>query len=110
MNEPILEVRFYATNTGSEPVREWLKTLPDEERRLIGEDIKAVQYRWPVGMPQVRKLSGKVWEVRTHLPTRIARVLFVVKEGRMVLLHGFIKKTQATPQADIHLAESRVDF
>lgn len=76
MNEPILEVRFFATNTGSEPVREWLKTLPDVERRLIGEDIKAVQYRWPIGMPLVRKLSGKVWEVRTHLPTRIARVLF----------------------------------
>jgi len=110
MVEPILEVRFYATNTGGEPVREWLKALSSEERRQIGEDIKAVQYRWPVGMPLVRKLSGKVWEVRTHLPTRIARVLFVVKEGRMVLLHGFIKKTQATPLADIRLAESRIDF
>lgn len=110
MDTPILEVRFYATDSGSEPVREWLKLLPSEERRLIGEDIKAVQYRWPVGMPLVKKLSGKVWEVRTHLPTRIARVLFVVREGQMVLLHGFIKKTQATPQADIRLAESRIDF
>lgn len=110
MNEPILEIRFYATNTGGEPVREWLKTLSGEERWLIGEDIKAVQYRWPVGMPLVRKLSGKVWEVRTHLPTRIARVLFAVQEGRMVLLHGFIKKTQATPPADIRMAESRIDF
>lgn len=110
MDTPILEVRFYATDSGSEPVREWLKLLPSEERRLIGEDIKAVQYRWPVGMPLVKKLSGKVWEVRTHLPTRIARMLFVVKEGQMVLLHGFIKKTQATPQADIRLAESRIDF
>lgn len=110
MDEPILEVRFYATNTGGEPVREWLKALPGEERRLIGEDVKAVQYRWPVGMPLVRKLSRNIWEVRTHLPTRIARVLFAVKGGRMVLLHGFIKKTQATLQADIRLAESRVDF
>lgn len=110
MDTPILEVRFYATDSGSEPVREWLKSLPGEERRLIGEDIKAVQYRWPVGMPLVKKLSGKIWEVRTHLPTRIARMLFVVREGQMVLLHGFIKKTQATPQADIRLAESRIDF
>lgn len=110
MDTPILEVRFYATDSGSEPVREWLKLLPSEERRLIGEDIKAVQYRWPVGMPLVKKLSWKVWEVRTHLPTRIARMLFVVREGQMVLLHGFIKKTQATPQADIRLAESRIDF
>lgn len=110
MNEPILEVFFYATNTGSEPVRKWLKSLPREERLLIGEDIKAVQYRWPVGMPLVKKLSAKVWEVRTHLPTRIARVLFAVKDAQMVLLHGFIKKAQATPQTDIRLAESRVDF
>jgi phage-related protein len=61
-------------------------------------------------MPLVKKLSGKIWEVRSHLPTRIARMLFVVREGQMVLLHGFIKKTQATPQADIRLAESRIDF
>lgn len=111
MDEPILEVRFYATNTGCEPVREWLKTLPGEERKMIiGEDIKAVQFRWHVGMPLVRKLSGKVWEMRTHLPTRIARILFTVEKGRMVLLHGFIKKTQETPQADIRLAKSRIDF
>lgn len=77
---------------------------------MVGEDIKAVQFRWPLGMPLVRKLSGKVWEVRTQLPTRIARVLFTVKDGKMILLHGFIKKTQATPQDALHLAESRIDF
>jgi phage-related protein len=107
---PVLEVVFYATDSGAEPVREWLKELPAHERQAIGEDIKAAQFRWPLGMPLVRKLSGKVWEVRTNLPTRIARVLFTVKGKQMVLLHGFIKKTQTTPAQDIELAEKRIDF
>ena len=110
MAQPILEVRFFQTATGTEPVRDWLIALPVVERRMIGEDIKAVQFRWPLGMPLVRKLSAKVWEVRTQLPTRIARVLFTVKDGQMILLHGFIKKTQATPQDALRLAESRIDF
>jgi phage-related protein len=107
---PVLTVAFYSSETGNEPVREWLKELPAHERQEIGEDIKAVQFRWPLGMPLVRKLTGKVWEVRTQLPTRIARVLFTVKDSQMVLLHGFIKKTQATPSADVELAEKRIDF
>jgi phage-related protein len=84
--------------------------LPAHERQSIGEDIKAVQFRWPLGMPLVRKLSGKVWEVRTQLPTRIVRILFGVKDGQMVLLHGFIKKTQTTPDDDLRMAEKRIDF
>ena len=91
-------------------MRDWLKSLPADDRRAIGDDIKAVQFRWPLGMPLVRKLGGKVWEVRTRLPTRIARILFTVQAGTMVLLHGFIKKTQATLQDEIRLAESRIDF
>jgi phage-related protein len=107
---PVLNVVFYQTASGAEPVREWLKELPAYERQAIGEDIKAVQFRWPLGMPLVRKLTAKVWEVRTQLPTRISRVLFAVKGQHMVLLHGFIKKTQATPVQDIELAEKRIDF
>ncbi len=112
MTKPILNVFFYQSQSGVEPVREWLKSLPAQERFLIGEDIKTVQYRWPLGMPIVRLLSSKekVWEVRTHLPNRIARVLFTVFNEEMILLHGFIKKTQKTPQADLDLAISRIDF
>ena len=108
--KPVLSVAFYAAFSGDEPVRTWLKSLPAHERLAIGEDIKAVQFRWPLGMPLVRKLAGKLWEVRTQLPTRIARVLFTVKGDQMVLLHGFIKKTQATPAQDMALATSRIDF
>ncbi len=109
-SDPKLQVFFYQTPAGAEPVRDWLKALPAHERQSIGEDIKAVQFRWPLGMPLVRKLAGSVWEVRTQLPTRIARVLFTIKGERMVLLHAFIKKTQATPASEIALAQSRLDF
>jgi phage-related protein len=106
--EPILSVAFFRTETGREPVREWLKSLPREERRIIGEDIKTVQFGWPLGMPLVRKLAVGLWEVRSHLPGRITRVLFTTGEGRMVLLHGFIKKSRKTPAEDLELAKNRL--
>lgn len=102
-----LHVVFYRPATGNEPVREWLKDLPPEERRRIGEDIKTVQYRWPLGMPLVDHLGGGLWEVRTRLPTRIARTLFIVHREEIVRLHGFIKKTQRTPTEDRALALKR---
>lgn len=72
------------------------------------EDIKTVQYGWPLGMPLVRKMDKDLWEVRIHLQARIARVLFTVSDGKIVLLHGFIKKSQATPQPDLKLAKDRM--
>src|SRR6266536_2801097 len=92
--EPILSVAFFRTDSGNEPVREWLRSLSREERRLIGEDLKTVQFGWPLGMPLVRKLDKALWEVRARLPDRIARVILTVGEAQMVLLHGFIKKSQ----------------
>ena len=89
-------------------MREWLKSLPREERRIIGEDIKTVQFGWPLGMPLVRKLDKGLWEVCIRLPDRIARVLFTTGAGRMILLHGFIKKSQKTPQAELALAKTRL--
>ncbi len=106
--EPILDIRFYATELGAEPVREWLKLLPAIDRKVIGEDIKTVQFGWPLGMPLVRSMGGGIWEVRIRLENRIARVLFVLEGSTMVLLHGFIKKTQATSQPDLDLAKDRL--
>jgi phage-related protein len=99
---------FYRTQSGSEPVREWLKSLAETERRSIGEDIAYVQYKWPIGKPCVDHISGPIWEVRSNLGNRIARTLFAVVGGEMILLHGFIKKTQQTPTADITLALKRL--
>ena len=106
--EPILDIRFYATELGAEPVREWLKLLPAVDRKVIGEDMKTVQFGWPLGMPLVRSMGGGIWEVRIRLDNRIARVLFVLEGSTMVLLHGFIKKTQATSQSDLDLAKDRL--
>ena len=103
-----LEVLFYRTAAGNEPVREWLKALPPEERKIIGDDLKTAQYGWPLGMPLIRKLETGLWEVRSKLPNRIARVIFTVEDDKMVLLHGFIKKSQKTPIQDLQLARQRL--
>ena len=105
---PLLDVRFFQTDAGTEPVREWLKDLPAIDRKAIGEDIKTVQFGWPLGMPLVDHMGGDIWEVRIKLNNRIARVLFVFEERTMVLLHGFIKKQQATPRQDLDLAKDRL--
>lgn len=105
---PLLDVRFFATSSGNEPVREWLSELPGQDRKTIGEDIKTVQFGWPLGMPLVRKLEDGLWEVRVRLDNRIARLLFTVNGNSMTLLHGFIKKQQATPLPDLALARDRL--
>jgi phage-related protein len=104
-----LPARFYRSAGGREPVREWLKELPREDRRIVGEDIKDVEFAWPLGMPLVRPLGRELWEVRCSLTGgRIARVIFCVHEGEMILLHGFVKKTQKTPSQEIEVALKRM--
>ncbi|CAG9211234.1 Phage-related protein [Paraburkholderia tropica] len=103
-----LVVHFFRTEAGHEPVRRWLKELEVAERKAIGEEIKVVQIGWPLGMPVVRKLGRGLWEIRVHLPMRIARVFFTVAGTTLVLLHGFIKQSQATPQDDLDLARTRL--
>lgn len=104
---PVLRVRFFCGVQGREPVREWLKSLPAVERKAIGDDIRTMQFGWPIGMPLVRNLDSGIWEVRTRLPNRIARVLFTTFEGEAVLLHGFIKKARETPLPELRLALRR---
>ena len=105
---PVLNVRFFASDSGVEPVRVWLKELSPIERKTIGEDIKTVQFGWPLGMPLVRSLGDGLWEVRIRLQNRIARILFVLDGSTMVLLHAFIKKQQATPKQDLDTAQDRL--
>ena len=107
-NKPILDVVFYKTEAGNEPVREWLKSLPRDDRKAIGEDIKTAQYGWPLGMPLIRKLERGLWEVRSNISTGIARVFFTVKDSLMILLHGFVKKSQKTPQNELDTARRRL--
>ena len=102
-----IEVIFFRTAAGGEPVRDWLRSLdPVEDRKQIGVDIKTVEFGWPIGMPVCRPLGDGLYEVRSDLAgNKIGRVLFYIDiRGRMVLLHGFIKKTQKTPPSDLELA------
>jgi phage-related protein len=103
-----LPAAFYSTAAGHEPVREWLKRLDEADRRTVGQDIATGEFGWPVGMPICRSLGKGLYEIRSDIShRRIARVIFCIAEKQMVLLHGFIKKTQKTPKADLDLALKR---
>ena len=103
-----LDAVFFRTDQGNEPVREWLLSLEKSERQSVGTDVLKVQYCWPIGKPLVASLGNGLWEVRSRTGDRIARVLFCVEGSTMVLLHGFIKKTQKTPKHELDLAIKRM--
>lgn len=104
----IIAAEFYRTDAGNEPAKAFLlKTLTKEERTRVGVDIRTVEYGWPKGMPVCRDLKNGLYEVRTQLSTRICRVLFALYGTRMVLLHGFVKKTQETPKHEMDVALDR---
>lgn len=104
----IIEVIFYCSDNGNEPVREWLLSLDPIDRKTIGEDIMVAEFGWPIGMPVVKNLEKGLWEIRSNISDgKISRVIFTVQGKKMVLLHGFVKKTQKTPKHDLDLARKR---
>ena len=104
-----IELVFFRTDAGNEPVRDWLVGLPPANRQEIGLDLQRVQSRWPIGMPLVRPLGKGLFEVRTSLPDRtVARVMICFHDDEVYALHGFIKKTRQTPAADMKLARDRM--
>lgn len=106
----VLDVRFYRSASADEPVRRWLmEEVSVDARRAIGGDVKTVQLGWPLGMPLVRKMDDRLWEVRSSISEGTARILFTTELRDMVLLHGFVKKSQKTPKADLDLAKKRRD-
>lgn len=103
-----LPITFFRSANGREPVREWLQSLSPEARKILGTDLRTLEFGWPVGMPLCRALGNGLWEVRSSLPQgRIARVIFCIHDQQAILLHGFMKKTQKTPKPDIDLAMRR---
>ena len=104
-----LPARFYVNSMGHKPIREWILELPKADRHSIGKDIQKVEFGWPLGRPHCASLGADLWEVRSTLARdHIARVIFCMVDGHMILLHGFIKKTQKTPKVDIDLALKRM--
>lgn len=108
IDESKLHVVFFRTESGNEPVRKWLKSLPKTHKKSIGEDIKTVQFGWPLGMPLIEKIGPYLWEARTKVPDGVARILFTIDGQLMVLLHGLIKKSRKIPQKDLNTARIRL--
>jgi phage-related protein len=103
-----LPAAFYRQTSGKEPVREWLKELSAAERKIIGDDIRYLEFAWPIDLPLCRPLGEGLWVVRSDSRNgRTARVIFCIFEGHAVLLHGFVKKTRKTPSDDLDLARRR---
>lgn len=109
MNSKKIQARFYELPSGRNPVRDWLMELDSEDRRIAGFDVQTVEFGWPIGMPVCKPLGDGLWEVRSNFSGgRIGRIIFCLVNNEMVLLHGFIKKTQKTPLADLALARKRM--
>jgi phage-related protein len=103
-----IPVVFFRLDSGREPVREWLKGLDAGSRKVIGTDIKTLQLGWPVGMPLARKISDDLWELRSRLKTGISRTFFTMHAKKLVLLHGFVKKSRKTPTKELAIARRRL--
>ncbi len=103
-----INVYFYRNLNGIEPVREFLQKLSKKDKKIIGIDLKTVEFGWPIGMPVCRLLSKGLYEVRSNLTSgKIVRVIFCIEKSNMILLHGFIKKSQKIPQKELELAKQR---
>jgi phage-related protein len=105
----VLHADYFAYENGSEPVRHWLFSLDEESRRTIGSELAIVEFEWPVGEPLVKKV-GEFWEVRIRLPIGWARVFFVIEGNRMVLIHGFVKKSKKPEKHDMDVAVRRLQL
>lgn len=104
-----VQFRFYATAAGNEPVRDWLMELPPGDRRIVGLDLKTVEFGWPIGVPLVKSIGNGLWEVRSSLPSkREARVIVTIRGGVLLALHAFLKTTRRTPDRDMDIARSRM--
>jgi len=102
------KILFYRTASGREPIREWLKKIDLASRKRIGEDLYTLQLGWPIGMPLARKLEPNLWELRSHISSGIVRIMFTEEKKALILLHGFIKKSQKLPAVELALAKERL--
>ena len=111
--KPQLRVVFFRTDRGNDPVRDWLEGLGERDEIIIDTDITVVAENWPLvaRTSLVKKLRSEddLWEIRSRISDgkRIARVMFTIEAGEIILLHGFVKKSQRTPRKDLRIARRR---
>ncbi|HAH11775.1 MAG TPA: type II toxin-antitoxin system RelE/ParE family toxin [Alphaproteobacteria bacterium] len=104
----MFQVVFYKSKAGKQPVLEWLRGLDEADRRIIGSDLRTVQIGFPLGMPLCRSLGSQLWELRTNLSSRReARLIFFQYGVKLVIVGGFMKKTQKTPERELEIARKR---
>lgn len=101
------DVIFYRTEAGNEPALDWFRDLSAEERRIVGYDLRTLQIGFPMGMPLCKSLGDGLWELRSSLPGKIARVIFFTDGEKFIVVHGFIKKSQKTPKEELNAAKAR---
>lgn len=104
-------VRFYDTPVGRPVIREWLRSFDKPDRDSLGYDLMKVQLGFPMGLPLCRSLGGGLWEVRSSLSgNREVRMIFfhAPQQKMLVVVHGFLKKSQKTPKAEIDIAFRRM--
>ena len=108
MLEDLTPAVFYALPNGREPVREFLDALDAPAQKTVRKSLLALRKRWPaIGMPRVRKFEPGLWELRCRVAVGYVRVFFTFSAGTLVLLHGFVKKSDDTPAPDLKVARQR---
>lgn len=103
-------VLFYRTAAGNDVIKDWLRAFEKPDRAILGEDLMTVQFGFPMGLPLCRSLGQGLWEVRSSLTgNREARMIFYhdSEAEALVVLHGFLKKSQKTPRGEIDTALRR---
>lgn len=108
--EKVVIARFCRPASGGEAVREWLRALPCYDRNLTGRDILRVESCWPGIQPCAPKSPRVLACLRSRsrlAGRRTAGVTFTWSEKHMVLLRGFVRKTQVIPLPEIALATRR---
>jgi len=103
-----LQAIFFETESGNQPVRDFILACTREDRKEIGSDIFTVQKGFPLGLPLVEKLDTDLWEIRSDISDGICRIFFTIHQKTMVLLHGFVKKSQKIPLKELKTAKRRL--
>jgi phage-related protein len=103
-----MQAVFFETESGNQPVRDFILERSQADRKEIGSDIFTVQKEYPLGLPLVEKIDTDLWEIRSHIPDGICRIFFTIYQETMILLHGFVKKTLKIPPKELKTVKGRL--
>lgn len=104
------KINYYYNRNNKSPLKEWLDEIGNEPKAEIFRIFEMLsKYGIELGLPFVRHIENKIYEVRAKDKSGIYRVLYFAHTDKVfVMLHGFQKKTQATPRKEIEIAIKRM--